>query len=149
MRQDWFKNKTKYAVSRLFDADQCFIIKEGDTIDLRPDTDTPADRVRKISDEDFVIECRVTDDRVYVVDITYYNGDVRDKEWNRRHLILRKNFDWNETVRLSHPIVVTSQDEMETSFDIMDMLPSSRGAVVIDYEDDYPSERHMIPSEEM
>lgn len=155
MKSDWFKNKTKYVVSRRFNGDRHVIIHSDGEIAIRPsiddesiDTDLIRRQIRACSDDDFVVTgyvCHDTWPIIYVTDISYHNGDVRDEPWHERYMRLRKEFDWNDYIRLSRPIVVTNRDEMQTSFEIMDMLPTSDGAIVFDYEGTYPLDKREVP----
>lgn len=148
MKSDWFKNKTKFVVGRGFTANAVHtVIVDNDTI-LENTGPMDAVECRGIADGSAAFDYVYQGERSFVIDGSVVDDDdVSDLPWHERFLTLKRGLDWGGFAVLSRPIIVTSRDEMRKAISVYELLPSSNGATVFDYNATYPVERNHIPPE--
>lgn len=137
-----FKRKDKFVVERYVPGNKTYFWKENGEAVFEPECEVDKRVARVINDNQFVLEGRVVDDRLFVSDLLYYDGkDLSSKSWSYRYKILRDEFRWNSSVTINRPIVVTNREEMKEAMKLFDLLDYSEGVLIRDYESTYDDDK--------
>lgn len=139
-----FKFATKYVVDKLPDGDRA-TISYGDSVRIQSDGEFDDMLIDNALDVRCTLNGFITEDTFYATDIVSYDGEeLCDRPWDERYLVLKNDFDWTHTVRLSQPIVVTGREEMEHAIDAYRYVPDSDGVRVWSYNETLPKKTDVV-----
>lgn len=140
-----FTHRGVFAVEKYFKGDRVSIHKAGTSFkiytgeekELALKLSDVGKQILKLDENDFILDCQLKDDKIYLVDLLYYEDrDLTEDPWFERKRLLKK-FKYSENIKEVPSIIVKDKKSADEAIEMFNNFSDSDGSIVKRYDSTY------------